>query len=329
MSSSTIRFSGPLGRQFNEFSELMLATGAPHAMTLAVVLRLDHFLTQEYPEETALTREMLESWFASFAHLKATSQARYRTATFQLCKFLRSRDPQTATRENFVPLRRSRDFKPYILSLGEVAVLLRAARALRPRPCDPLWPARMELIVGLLYTTGLRIGEVVRLQVRDYDPEKASLTIRETKFAKSRVVPLSNSARRLVETYITRRTEVGRAYSREDPLLCGPYGRRPCLGSIQSAITKLMRRCGVKPQRGRKGPRIHDVRHTFAVHRILQWYQEGRDVQALLPRLVTYMGHRGLESTQLYLSVTPDVLQEASTRFQRFAGRQGESEVKA
>jgi len=186
----------------------------------------------------------------------------------------------------------------------------------------------MELIVGLLYTAGPRIGEVARLQVRDYDPQKASLTIRATKFAKSRIVPLSDSARRLLEAYLRRRAEVGRAYSQEDPLLCGPCGRGPCLGSIQSALTMLMRRSGLKPKHGRAGPRVHDIRHTFAVHRILQWYRAGRDVQALLPRLVTYMGHRGIESTQLYLSVTPDVLEEASTRFGRFVGRQVGLEVK-
>lgn len=329
MSDLTMQFSGPLATQFGEFSELMLATGASHKTTLAVVLRLDQFLLEKYPQGTALTKEILVAWFASFAQLKVTTQSRYRTATFQLCKFFRSRDSQTATRESFISLRRTRDFRPYILSAIEVALLLSTARNLRPRPCDPLWPARMELIVGILYTTGLRIGEVVRLQVRDYDLVKASLTIRETKFLKSRVVVLSDSAKGLVESYLARRIEVGRTYSQEDPLFCGPYGRKPCLGAIRSALTQLMRRCGLKPKQGRGGPRIHDLRHTFAVHCILQWYRKGKDVQALLPRLVTYLGHRGIESTQLYLSVTPDVLQEASARFQRFAGRQTGSEGKA
>jgi site-specific recombinase XerD len=327
MKEAKIEFKGPLAKELVVFSSLLHSTGGKHGQTLAVARRLDQFLAIAYPEVTSLTKDVLRAWFDTFKHLKYTSQARYRTATFQFCKFLHSRDFKTATQEEFEPLRHSRTFRPHIFSIEQIKVLLQSARKLAPRPCDPLRHSRTELIVGLLYSSGLRIGEIVRLLVRDYESDSGILTIRETKYAKSRIVPLSDSAQRLIDCYLVQRVQLGLKFKSQDPILCGPGGRRPCLGSIQRTLVRLMRQCGFKPNRGRCGPRIHDIRHTFAVHRLLQWYREEKDVQILLPRLVTYMGHRGLESTQLYLSVTPDVLREASTRFAQFAATCLESEA--
>ena len=177
----------------------------------------------------------------------------------------------------------------------------------------------MHLVIALLYTTGLRISEVVRLEVRDYDARAGTLVVRETKFAKTRMVALSPSVRKVVDEYLVRRRDLGLSCEPESPLRCCPRNRSPCLGSVQVALVRMMRGCGLKPMRGRRGPRVHDIRHSFAVHRVLDWYRRGEDVQLLLPRLVTYMGHRGLESTQRYLSLTPAVLVEASARFEKFA----------
>lgn len=321
-------FRGPLAAQFGEFTTLMTTTGGSHASLLATLGRLDRFLAASYPEAITLTKGILTEWFASFDHLRSTSRRRYRTATFNVCGFLRRRDPATATGEDFEPLRCPRSFRPHIFSHQEITRLLAAARELAPRSADPMRPWSTELVITLLYTAGLRIGEVVRLQVRDYDPVEATLVIRETKFAKTRMVPLSTSAKGIVDDYLERRRRLGLSCAPNDPLRCCPSNHPPCLGAVQAALVRLMRDAGLKPPRGR-GPRIHDIRHTFALERVRQWYREGKDVQILLPRLVTYLGHRGLESTQLYLSVTPAVLLEASACFERFAGmfRHGDEEV--
>lgn len=315
----TARFRGPLAASFDEFATLMRTTGGSHSSLLATLGRLDRFLAATCPQVTTLTKGILTSWFATFDHLRPASRRRYRTATFKVCTFLRRRDPATPSMEGFEPLRSPRSFRPHIFSRDEIVRLLAAARALPPRSSDPMRPWSAELVITLLYTAGLRIGEVVRLQVRDYDPSDATLLIRETKFAKTRLVPLSVSATRIVDDYLERRRRSDLSCAPDDPLRCCPSNHPPCVGAVQVALVRLLRAAGLKPPRGR-GPRIHDLRHTFAVERVRQWYRDGRDVQVLLPRLVTYLGHRGLESTQLYLSITPAVLQEASGRFELFAG---------
>jgi integrase/recombinase XerD len=298
----------------------MRSTGGRHVSLFLTVGRFDRFLSRAYPKATTITKEILLAWFSSFDHLRPASRSRYRSATFQLCKFLRCRDPRAATREDIPPLRIPSDFHPYIFSPEQIARLLRAARELDVLRSDPLRPWSMELVLVLLYTAGLRIGEVMRLEVRDYDAAAATLIIRETKFAKTRLVALSTSAKKVLDAYLVRRRKLRLRCEPTDPLRCSPANRAPCVGGTQAGLTSLMRRCGMKPARGRCGPRVHDVRHTFAVHRVLDWYCQGQDVQALLPRLVTYMGHRGLESTQRYLALTPAVLREAGTRFETFAG---------
>ena len=143
-------FSGPLAAQFEQFATLMRSTGAQHVNLLANVHRLDRFLADTHPDATTLTKDILTSWFASFAHLLPESQKRYRSATFQVCKYLRRRDPNTATREQFEPLRSPRVFKPHIFSHEAIRTILEAARQLQPRPSDPMRPRSMELVIVFL-----------------------------------------------------------------------------------------------------------------------------------------------------------------------------------
>lgn len=314
-------FHGPLAPHIKRFAGIMERSGGSHAALFIILQRLDRFLADKHPQTTHLSRPILEEWFASFAHLRAASQSRYRTAVFQLCKYLARQDPSTARPEEFTPVRRDPPFRAHIFSPVEVTRLLETARSQTPQP-SPLRPETLELIVAILYCAGLRIGEVVRLDVGDYDPEEGTLRIRHTKFDKSRLVPLAPSCQRLIAAYLKRRETLGFDNSPCTPLiwpLTGCHPRRAHLGSVQQALVDLMRQCGLRGQT-RSGPRIHDMRHTFAAHRVLQWYRDGVDVPSRLPYLSTYLGHATVESTQHYLNVIPGVLEEASPRFARFAG---------
>ena len=314
------QFHGPLATHIKRFATIMERSGGSHAALFIILQRLDRFLAAKHPDTAHLSRPILDEWFASFAHLRATSQSRYRTAVFHFCKYLAREEPSTARPEEFTPVRRDPPFRPHIFSREEVARLLETARRQAPQP-SPLRPETLELIVAILYCAGLRIGEVVRLDVGDYDPQEGTLRIRHTKFDKSRLVPLAPSCQQLIAAYLNRRGTLGLDIGPGTPLIWPLTGRRPKrarLGSVQQALVDLMRQCGLRGPTG-SGPRIHDMRHTFAAHCVLRWYRDGVDVPSRLPFLSTYLGHATVESTQHYLNVIPGVLEEASPRFARFA----------
>jgi integrase/recombinase XerD len=167
----------------------------------------------------------------------------------------------------------------------------------------------------VLYTTGLRIGEAIRLHLSDFDRDQAVLHIRAGKFRKARLVPITTSLCVRLNTYLEQRRTAGAPTHADAPLFWSPRRGPYSLIGVQSGISRLLRAvCGKRPGRG-TGPRVHDIRHAFAVHRLLRWYRDGVDVQTKLPLLATYLGHCTFLSTQFYLTATPELLAEASRRF--------------
>jgi integrase len=173
-----------------------------------------------------------------------------------------------------------------------------------------------RLAVVLLYTTGLRRGELVRLVLSDYDPHERTLLVRESKFHKSRLVALSPSASREMERYLAVRRRL--THDASAPLLvCRARGLRARSGSgLGQGLRRLFRRAGIRTLSGSL-PRVHDLRHTYAVHVLLRWYRAGADVQAKLPALAASMGHVSVVSTAYYLALLEPVMQAASARFER------------
>jgi integrase len=174
----------------------------------------------------------------------------------------------------------------------------------------------MRFAIVLLYTAGLRRGEVVRLTLSDVDTKDGVLRIRDSKFHKSRWIPLSRSATRELQRYLRIRCQAGFDQHPEAPLFL-TLNHRAYSGTVfRSQFLALCRRAGVRGNDGRL-PRLHDMRHSFAVGALLRWYENGEDVQVALPRLAMYMGHVSIASTAYYLRIMPEVLQRASERFAR------------
>ena len=171
----------------------------------------------------------------------------------------------------------------------------------------------------LLYGACLRHGEAVRLIISDVDLDLGILSVRETKFYKTRLVPLGKDLNKALKEYLIQRNKI---YCNEttSAFLCCRSGRELSQPSMQAAFRRL---CTLaKIQRNDNAsyqPRLHDLRHTGVVHRLIAWYRNGADFNRLLPQLSTYLGHINLESTQHYLTLTPELLREASLRFERFA----------
>ena len=172
----------------------------------------------------------------------------------------------------------------------------------------------------LLYGAGLRHGEARRLALADVDLPRALITVRGTKFYKSRLVPVGPPLAQALEAYAATRAAFPASPAGEATFLANRDGTPLKARTVHKAFDALRRQAGVRNADGaRYQPRLHDLRHSFATHRLTSWYRQGADVQRLLPVLATYLGHESVAGTQVYLTLTPELLREASLRFERYA----------
>jgi integrase len=210
---------------------------------------------------------------------------------------------------------------PVIIAPVAVSRMLTAALSVKPTPDSALRPDVLRLATVLLYTAGLRRGELLRLQLGDVNAQDAVLRVRESKFHKSRWVPLSKGAGAELREYLSRRQQQWGVSATAQPLLC--HGTRRCQGytgtGLSTGLQELIEAANVRGWDGRR-PRVHDFRHSFAVQCLLRWYREGADVQSNLPKLAMYMGHVSIVSTAYYLRWIPELAQAASDRFEASYG---------
>lgn len=214
-----------------------------------------------------------------------------------------------------IPYLKQKAYKPYVYSLQEIHRILEAARTLQRRYPNRLTGWTMETFVLLLYACGLRLGEAVNLRIEDVDFEQETLSLWKTKFHKERLVPFSIAIGQKLKAYLVRRSQARLPAGPRDPFFVHPGGKYS-KHSMHNRFRFLLVRAGVGKSKGRGGPRIHDLRHTFACHRLYKWYQEGHDILNKLPLLSTYMGHVNIENTQVYLTITQTLLREGDRRFQ-------------
>jgi site-specific recombinase XerD len=206
---------------------------------------------------------------------------------------------------------------PYIYSQEELKRLLDAA----PAACNSrvmLEAYVLRALILLLYGACLRHGEALRLTMQDVDLDGAVLHIRESKFYKSRLVPLGADLNGAMQRYTQQRNQ---AFGKEPdaPFFCFRDGRPVNQSTVRRAFQRQRILANVQREGGPAcQPRLHDLRHSGAVHRLIAWYRSGADLHLLLPQLSTYLGHFDLAATQRYLTLTPDLLNEASKRFEAY-----------
>lgn len=209
-------------------------------------------------------------------------------------------------------------YTPYIYSGAELKRLLASVTA-ATGPRSDIDAATQRMFLLLLYGAGLRRGEARRLKVEDVDLSRSLLNIRCTKFFKMRMVPLSANLNTMLRAFIAKHCS---RCSREDGdvLFCKRDGTPLTDSAIGAAFRRVRTVAGIKRDGGaRNQPRLHDLRHSAAVHRVISWYQSGADLNDLLPKLASYLGHKDLSGTQRYLTMTDELLAEASRRFEAFA----------
>ena len=213
-----------------------------------------------------------------------------------------------------------RSFRPHIYSREEWQRLLDATVILQDQRF-PLRHTTFRTLLLVLYGAGLRPGEGLRLRCRDVDLRERVLTISDTKFFKSRLVPIGTALTDALSAYARKRCHLPMPTGTHSAFFASHTGEPVSRRQLERVFPRLRAHAAVHgPPGTHRQPRLHDARHSFAVHRLVAWYREGADVQTCLPLLATYLGHVNLVGTQAYLPMPPDLLGEASKRFARYAG---------
>ena len=313
---STLVTLSELRRDAGRFIQFKHALGHPYQRGAFEIERFLLFVGQHWDEQEPIPlAEAIHRWCGRLPNRKAVTLANEFGVIRQLCLYRRRRDPTSYVPEHsWAPVKASR-FSPYIFSSDEIRRLLAAASAHEGRF---IWASMLRRLVLILYCTGLRLGEAVRLQMADVNLERGTLTICNSK-RRTRIVPIRDDLVAELRCYLDDRRELLIAQRRGDPqaLFVRRNGSPLTTPAASEALRRMLRRLGIKPAQGRLGARPYELRHAFAVHRLTRWAAEGVDIHARLPLLSAYLGHQNILGTEVYLKATPQLLALASTRFEQ------------
>lgn len=310
-------FSSLLATQINRFLQFKRAAGYRYVSEERELLILDRFLASYLPPEAPIiTDEIVRAYLAGQRDISETTRSHRLSLLRQLCSFMALEDLQT-----FIPPPRylgihSSEFVPRILSRAEGREFIKACLHYPRARSSPLRGMVHGTLFLLLFLTGMRLGEAVSLTVDDVDLQNEVLKIRNSKFGKSRLVPmakdLTDRMRQcllFVEGYLGVR-------GHDDCFFPGPKGARCSQSVLHTSFRNILADANIPWMGPGKGPRKHDLRHSYACLRMLMWFEQGADLGVKLPLLATYMGHVNLSSTQYYLRLTEDLLSEVTSRYQ-------------
>jgi len=309
-----VKFHSPLANLMTEFLREKQTCGYRYQRESYELLRLDRFLCRTGLKTAGLPRDIVDEWTAKQAHEKPGTQKLPVIRIRQFALFLRQHGIDAYVPEGTkIPVNRI-EFTPYIFRREEIEKILQAVDRM---PSDTRTPMRhliMPEIFRLLYCCGMRINEVLHLKIEDVDLGSGVLTVRDGKFSKDRLVPMAPSTTLRLRRYASVLGNSSEFFfpAPDD----GPYSKE----TVYQIFRQLLLASHI-PHGGRgRGPRLHDLRHSYAVHRLEIWYRQGADLAAKLPLLSTYMGHKSLVGTQRYLHLTPEIFPDIISRLDQFAG---------
>lgn len=316
----TRRFESPLASALEGFLEFKRRRGYRYNRSEFTLRNFDRFVAARAKQDASWQLdEVILAWLSNRPGRRAVSVSQEMAVIRQFWSYVRRTHPARCRREVRWPrLPTKTSFVPYVLTGVDVRALLRLASELeRPQFRSALYRA----LLLVLYCTGLRIGEALRLRMTDVDLRRRLFFIEEFK-GRARWVPFHRSLGRELEQYLRAR----RVFAGADPVGADPFFLATDRGFLSPkaagyTFSRMFRMAGLKPEVGRIGPRPYDLRHTFAVHRLTRWYRQRVDLHARLPWLSAYLGHVNLLGTETYLTATPELLALAGRRFhRRFVG---------
>lgn len=271
--------------------------------------RFDAFLSKTQCPGTVLRCEDLDGYCADLRQMHLGTQAKLLSTVRQFSHFLHAFEPESVVLPTRILRRRPRTIRFYPLSAEQVGELMAATSILRPG--SGIRPACLRFLIGLLYSTGLRIGEALALNLGDVDQRQASLFVRDGKGHKERLVLMSASTLEALQQWLKRRCDYA-GNEANAPLLVSGWNQRLKDWQAARAFARLRAHCGIE---GSLPPRLHDMRHNYACGCLAMWREAKEDVDALLPVLANAMGHVDFHATQIYMHIDATALQQASANF--------------
>lgn len=265
--------------------------------------------------ERLITRENALLWATRPAGCQVSWWTRRLSHVRCFARYLHALDPDHQVPPGDLLPRQSRRTTPYLYSDEQIRSMLEGAGTLR----YSLQRATAGTLIGLLSVTGMRVGEALRLDRGDLDLRRGTLIVRDSKFGKSRLLPLHPSTVRALRRYLRRRDRHPRAALTE-AVFISMHGHRWDHSAFNRTFHTLLERAGIGPRSANCRPRPHDLRHSFAVATLLDWYRSDVDVPARLPLLSTYLGHVKPSDTYWYLQAAPELLALAAGRLERSQG---------
>jgi len=276
---------------------------------------LRQFITYlEQHGKARITMEMAVAWAILPQAGQTWSYARL-SVVRRFAVYMRSIDPATEVPPTHVLVQKKGRATPFLYSPTDLTALIDATKAFRPADRG----VTLRTLIMLLYVTGMRIGEAIRLDVEDFNPGNGILIVRNTKFGKTREVPLHQTTVTALSTYLGRDDQPKRRTGTR-ALFLSTVGTRLDYNCMQQTFRRLVEAAGLNPRSASCRPRLHDLRHSFAVETILDGYRDGNEPGNRIALLSTYLGHVDPASTYWYLSAAPELLALAGARLERGLG---------
>jgi integrase/recombinase XerD len=306
-------FQSPIAAELRDFLLFKRSLGYRYIRAEYTLHEFDCFLVGYIDENPKWQMDRAAiAWLASKPARKPVSVSMDAAVLRQLFTFLRRLPHLKVVEPHWPSLPTESAFVPHHLTEGDIVRLLELCRSLG----GPAFRSGLyRTLVLILYCTGIRFGEALRLRLQDVDTRKGVLFI-ETFKGRARWVPFHRTLSRELDRYLRERVKYAAA-SPDTRFFVGLNRRELPVKTAQCTLRGLFTRAGLKPERGRVGPRPYDFRHAFAVQRLTRWYRQGVDLHARLPWLSAYMGHVDIVGTETYLNATPELMELAAKRLHR------------
>lgn len=317
----TLAFHSKLGPVILRYLELNFALGHKYEDSIKALKLLDRFLSRLPRSAQNLNAEVFHSWCQSMSELTRRTRWSRMLMIRKFCVYRRRTVPDCFVPDACLFPRPGPTITPYIFPESEVAALLKAAATLPRHAFSPLRPEVVRLAIVLLYTLGLRVGELLRLVIGDFDRRERTLLVRNSKFHKSRLLPLRQDVRDELERYLGLRLQHRLPVGPETPLIWNQQqgGKAYTAWGLTCSLWAVLDACSIRTPAGRL-PRVHDFRHSCAVNALIRWYRSDTDVSTKLPFLAAFLGHVSIISTYRYLHFVEPLRTQASQRFHESYG---------